>query len=98
MREIEPCLDTCLINHRLKLVYAYVPKAACTSIKTWLVRSARFAPPLALALDAAEAAGLRPGDAAYPDVHAYLDEHHSLRRLARQQALSILKDPDYFKF
>jgi len=99
----EACLDTCLANHRLKLVYAYVPKAACTSIKTWLIRSARFARPLAAALDDAEAAALVPGtiapsDAAYPDVHTYLDEHHSLRRLSRPQALSILRDPAYFKF
>lgn len=92
------CVETCLVNHRLKLVYAYVPKAACTSIKTWLVRQAGFAPELAAALQSAEKSGLRPTDAGYPNVHDHLDQHYSLRVAPAQEVAAIMADPSYFKF
>ncbi len=76
------CLDTCLVSHKLKLVFAYVPKAACTSIKQWLVTHGGFAPEIAAAGDDF-------------NVHAYLDRHYRLRR---GEARRVLADPAYFKF
>lgn len=92
------CYETCLVDHKRKFVYAYIPKAACTSIKTWLVRSVDFAPEFAARLDQAEAAGLTPRDASYPRVHAYLDDNASLKHAPRQVVLETLADPSYFKF
>ena len=76
------CLDTCLVSHELKLVFAYVPKAACTSIKQWLVTHGGFAPDIAAAGDDV-------------NVHAHLDRHYRLRR---REARRVLADPAYFKF
>jgi hypothetical protein len=76
------CLDTCLVSHELKLVFAYVPKAACTSIKQWLVTHGGFAPEIAAAGDDF-------------NVHAHLDRHYRLRR---REARRVLADPAYFKF
>lgn len=73
------CLETCLVNHQLQCIYAYVPKAACTSIKSWL-------------LDA----GGYPTSVANP--HAYLDQHASLAKMSRVDAVELLNNPNYFKF
>ena len=95
---LRPCVETCLVNHRLKLVYAYVPKAACTSIKAWLVRYAGWAPELLTKIIQAEAAGLTPGSSGYPKIHDHLDQHYSLRKAATSEIESLWDNGRYFKF
>lgn len=83
MSRIRPvCLETCLVSHKLRLVFAYVPKAACSSLKRWLIEQGAFGPELI-------ALGGRP-------MHAALDQWHSLRR--SPEAVAVLADPAYFKF
>ena len=92
------CLDFCLVNHQLKVVYAFVPKAACTSIKIWLMRAAGADPEFLAAVDRADAAGLRPGSQGFPCVHTQIDRKWSLARLPAEKAAAIITDPGYFKF
>jgi hypothetical protein len=92
------CLDTWVVNHDLRVLYACIPKAACTSIMTWLVRSAGFAPELLQQFERAESCGLCPGALGYPDIHSHLDTNYSLRPLSAPQIDRLLTDPSYFKF
>jgi len=76
------CLDTCLVSHPRQVVFAYVCKAASSSIKKWLVVHAGFAPE-------ATPADILSG------LHPYLQRNH---RLTPSAANSVLTDPAYFKF
>ncbi len=76
------CIHTCLVGRSRRYVYAYVPKAACTSLKRWM----------------AVVEGLLPAEAdraRFPGIHAFM---RSQVRLAAHEAPSILRDRDWFKF
>lgn len=86
-------LETCLLFPKCKVVYAYIPKAACTAIKTWFVRYSGECPDLALPFERAELAGAEP-----PDVHDLLRDRYSLKRWSAAKLCGALADPSYFKF
>jgi hypothetical protein len=85
--------ETCLLIPELKLLYAYVPKAACTSIKTWLVRACGIAPEMAREFDEAERQK-KP----LPFIHPFMEKHYGMRRRPRGELRQALRDPSYFKF
>lgn len=90
----------CLVNHRLKLVYAYVPKAACSTVKMWLVREAGFAPDLAAAWSRKPNPQFHASGKVnlVPNMHEYLDRHYSLGRASAREVAAALVDPSYFRF
>jgi hypothetical protein len=79
------CLDTCLVGRLRRFVYAYVPKAACTSLKLWMATVEGLVPP-------GSTTQVTGG------VHALLKPRIGLATLPRQQADAILRDPAWFKF
>jgi hypothetical protein len=87
------CADTCVFSEELKLVYAYVPKAGCTSIKTWLLRHGGFSPEIAKQFADAEAHGGKT-----PDAHQCMRSGFLLRQRSRAEIESVLSDPTVFKF
>jgi hypothetical protein len=86
-------LETCLLFPKSKVVYAYIPKAACTAIKTWIVRYSGECPELAPPFDQAEKTGCEP-----PEVHDLLRDRYSLKRWSAATLRGALADPSYFKF
>lgn len=87
------CADTCLVSDELRIVYAFIPKAGCTSIKTWLLRHGGFSPEIAREFADAEANGGKP-----PDAHNHMRSRFSLRHRSRTEIADVLRDPSYFKF
>ena len=79
------CLDTCLVGRTRRFVYAYVPKAACTSLKLWMATVEGLVPP-------GSTPQVRGG------VHALLKPRAALDSLPSHEAESILRSPDWFKF
>jgi sulfotransferase famil protein len=79
------CLDTCLVGRLRRFVYAYVPKAACTSLKLWMATVEGLVPP-----------GSTPQGTG--GVHSLLRPQAALDSLPRQEADAILRDPAWFKF
>ncbi|HUE71469.1 MAG TPA: sulfotransferase family protein [Pirellulaceae bacterium] len=76
------CTRTCLVGRSRRFVYAYVPKAACTSLKRWL----------------AAVEGLLPitgKTSPAPGIHAFVK---SRAALPAHEAPAILRDPAWFKF
>ncbi|QDU30243.1 Sulfotransferase family protein [Anatilimnocola aggregata] len=86
------CSETCLVSDELRVVYAYIPKSACTSIKTWLLRYGGFSPQIARQFEEAETRGEKG-----PDAHRLADEF-ALRHRSRAEIERVLSDPSYFKF
>jgi hypothetical protein len=79
------CTQTCLVGRMRQFVYAYVPKAACTSLKLWM----------------ATVEGLLPegGVPNVPGgVHAFLPPICALDRMPAGHAHGILKNHGWFKF
>jgi hypothetical protein len=99
-RPSDPNVFTCLVNHRLKLVYAYVPKAACSTVKMWLVQEAGFAPDLVAAWSRQPAPQYHANGKVklVPNMHEYLDRHYSLRHASPREVAAVLADPSYFRF
>jgi len=87
------CLKTCLVLPRVKLIYAYVPKSACTSIKTWLLRYSGECPEIAEKFALAEQTGAKP-----PEAHDTMHDHFSLKHWSTGVIRRALQDPAYFKF
>jgi len=87
------CAETCLVSDELRVVYAYIPKSACTSVKTWLLRYGGFLPTIARQYDEAEARGEEG-----PDAHTVMSEQFALRRRSPAEIERVLSDPSYFKF
>lgn len=85
--------ETCLILPQSKLIYAYIPKAACTSIKTWLLRHSGECPEIAEQFNRAEQAGTKP-----PDAHDTIHGKYSARRYSTATVRAALRNPEYFKF
>jgi hypothetical protein len=81
----QPCLDTSLVGRRRRFVYAYVPKAACTSLKLWMAAVEELAPAL-------HSRQQQDG------IHRLVEERAALRKLSRREAAAILADPQWFKF
>lgn len=76
------CIHTCLVGRSRRFIYAYVPKAACTSLKRWM----------------AAVEGLLPADDDaffVPGIHAFVK---SRAALPVHEAPAILRDPAWFKF
>jgi hypothetical protein len=92
-RHSGPSLETCLMLPKAKVVYAYIPKAACTSIKTWLLRYSRECPEIAAQFDEAEQTGAKP-----PDAHFTMRDHYSAKRWSAAIIRKALASPDHFKF
>jgi hypothetical protein len=87
------CLKTCLYLPQARLIYAYVPKAACTSIKTWLLRYSGECPEIAAQFASAEQANVKP-----PAAHDMMRDHFSIKRWSEGAIRSALEDPACFKF
>ncbi|WP_425614606.1 sulfotransferase family 2 domain-containing protein [Anatilimnocola sp. NA78] len=87
------CAETCLVSDELRVVYAYIPKSACTSVKTWLLRHGGFSPAVARQYEAAEARGEKG-----PDAHTVMREQFSLQQRSPAEIERVLSDPSYFKF
>jgi hypothetical protein len=91
-------LDFCVVHHGLRVVYAYIPKAACTNIKTWLLRVGKSDDEFVASVDRAIAAGKLPGQPGFPCVHEYCERNASLKQMPGSKADAILADDRYFKF
>lgn len=87
------CLDTCLLMPQRRLIYAYIPKAACTSIKTWLLRFSGVCPDVAAQFDEAERTGVKP-----PDAHFSMRDRFSTKVSSAASIRAALANSDYFKF
>ena len=77
------CIDTCLVGRSRQFVYAYVPKAACTSLKLWMASVEGLVP---------------PGATVTGGIHALLKPQVALTALASDEAQAILRDRAWFKF
>lgn len=86
-------LATCLILPKSRLVYAFIPKAACTSIKSWLLRYSGECPEVAEQYAAAERNGTKP-----PDAHRAMYDRFNPRNYSALEIQRALIDPAYFKF
>lgn len=84
MRSTQPdrCLETCLIGRSRRFVYAYVPKAACTSLKLWMAVVEGLLPP-----------GSPPSSRG--GIHPLVK---SKAALSAGEAAAIFADPAWFKF
>jgi hypothetical protein len=78
------CLDTCLVGRLRRFVYAYVPKAACTSLKLWMATVEGLVPP-----GSTQVMG---------GVHSLLKPQAALGSLPPHEAEAILRDRAWFKF
>lgn len=76
------CIDTCLVGRSRRFVYAYVPKAACTSLKLWMAVVEGLLPP-----------GSQPSSMG--GIHPFVK---SRAALGTKEATSLLADPAWFKF
>jgi len=76
-----------------RLIYAYVPKAACTSIKTWLLKHSGECPAIAAQFAEAERTGVKP-----PDAHFTMRDLYSTKRWSAAPIRKALASPDHFKF
>jgi hypothetical protein len=86
-------LDTCLILPKTKIVYAYIPKSACTSIKTWLLRHSGECADVAAQFDVAERTGAKP-----PDAHDTMSARFLAKRWPAQVVREAVHGSAYFKF
>lgn len=89
----EFCVSTCIVSDEQKVMFAYVPKAGCTSIKTWLLRHGGFSHEFSKQSNDAEACG-----SALPDAHAFMRSHFLLRRRSQAEIMRVLNDSSYYKF
>lgn len=87
------CLDTCLILPKQRILYAYVPKSACTSIKTWLLRHSGECPDIAAQFDRADESGNKP-----PDAHDTMAAQFHAKRLSARVVRAALYDDGWFRF
>jgi sulfotransferase famil protein len=76
------CIRTCLVGRSRRFVYAYVPQAACTSLKRWMAAVEGLLP-------------LPANGSRQPGIHAFVK---SRAALPPHEAPSILRDPQWFKF
>jgi hypothetical protein len=86
-------LETCLILPKAGIVYAYVPKAACTSITAWLLRHSGDCPEFAEQFLIAEQIGAPP-----PDAHATANNRFLAKRWPARVVREALRSDRYFKF
>jgi hypothetical protein len=92
-RDAGRSLDTCLILPKTKIVYAYIPKSACTSIKTWLLRYSGECLEFAERFTRAEKAGIKP-----PDAHNMMSERYLAKRWPARLVNAALQNSEFFKF
>lgn len=76
------CLETCLIGRSRRFVYAYVPKAACTSLKLWMAVVEGLLPP---GSPSSSKGGIHP-------------LVKSKAALSAAEAAAVFADPAWFKF